>query len=194
MNTPIPNMRRALLPPRRGLLTLLTLLGLLAQAALAAPPAPITLPNFDALTDKATQSVNITLDSNLLGLAAGFLDSSKPEDAAAKELVAGLQGIYVRSFTFDKDFAYSMADVDAVRKQLAAPGWQRLVGVRSGKEKANVDIYISVDAGRANGLAIISSEPRQLTIVNIVGSIDLQKLHKLEGKFGIPKLQLEQGK
>jgi hypothetical protein len=194
MNTPIPNIRRALLTPRRGLLTLLTLLGLLAQAALAAPPAPITLPNFDALTDKATQSVNITLDSNLLGLAAGFLDSSKPEDAAAKELVAGLQGIYVRSFTFDKDFAYSMADVDAVRKQLTAPAWQRLVGVHSGKEKANVDIYISLDGGRANGLAIISSEPRQLTIVNIVGAIDLQKLHNLEGKFGIPKLQLEDSK
>jgi hypothetical protein len=26
--------------------------------------------------------------------------------------------------------------------------------------------------------------------VNIVGSIDLAKLHRLEGKFGIPKLDL----
>jgi Domain of unknown function (DUF4252) len=180
--------------PTRRVLLLLPLLALLARIASAAPLAPLKLPDFDLLTSKATQSVNITLDSNLLGLAASFLDSGKPEDAAAKELIAGLQGVYVRSFSFDEDFAYSMADVDAVRKQLTAPGWQRLVGVRSGKEKANVDIFISVDAGRANGLAIISSEPRQLTIVNIVGSIDLQKLHKLEGKFGIPKLQLEEGK
>jgi hypothetical protein len=29
-------------------------------------------------------------------------------------------------------------------------------------------------------------------VVNIVGSIDLQKLHQLEGHFGIPKLQLDQ--
>ena len=57
-----------------------------------------------------------------------------------------------------------------------------------------MDIYVSIEQGRANGLAIISSEPRQFTIVNIVGSIDLQKLHRLEGKFGIPKLQLEQNK
>ena len=55
-----------------------------------------------------------------------------------------------------------------------------------------MDIYVSIEQGRANGLAIISSEPRQFTIVNIVGSIDLQKLHRLEGKFGIPKLQLEE--
>src|SRR5580704_7572477 len=115
---------------RRVLLTLLPIL---------APLAPLKLPDFESLTGKATQSVNITLDSNLLGLAASFLDSDKPEDAAAKELIAGLQGVYVRSFTFDRDFAYSMTDVDAVRRQLVAPGWQRLVGVRSGKEKANVD-------------------------------------------------------
>jgi hypothetical protein len=49
-----------------------------------------------------------------------------------------------------------------------------------------------MDANKANGLAIISSEPREFTIVNIVGSIDLQKLHRLEGQLGIPKLQLEE--
>jgi hypothetical protein len=179
---------------RKALLALLPLLALLARAASAAPPAPLQLPNFDSLASKATQSVNITLDSNLLGLAAGFLDSSKPDDAAVKDLIAGLQGVYVRSYTFDKDFAYAPADLDVVRKQLSAPGWQQLVGVRSGKERANVDIYMSVDHGRANGLVVISSEPRQFTIVNIVGSIDLQKLHKLEGKLGIPKLQVQENK
>jgi len=30
--------------------------------------------------------------------------------------------------------------------------------------------------------------------VNIVGSIDLDKLRKLEGSFGIPQLELESGK
>jgi hypothetical protein len=97
----------------------------------------------------------------------------------------------VRSFTFDSDYAYPVADVDSVRKQLNAPGWQRLVQVRSKKEQTNVDIYMSVNAGKANGLAIIAAEPREFTIVNIVGSIDLEKLHKLEGQFGIPKLDLE---
>jgi len=55
-----------------------------------------------------------------------------------------------------------------------------------------VDIYISIDGNRANGLAIIASEPREFTIVNIVGSVDMRKLHELEGQFGIPKLELEQ--
>jgi hypothetical protein len=173
--------------PRRHRLPLLCLLLASAPLAVAAPPGQLQLPNFDSLNGKAIQSVNITLDPSLLSLAAGFLDSSKPEDAATKEVVSGLRGIYVRSYTFDKDFAYPTADVDKVRQQLSAPGWQRLVQVHS-KEQANVDIYMSVDRGRANGLAIISSKPREFTIVNIVGSIDLQKLHRLEGKFGVPQL------
>ena len=183
--------------PRRHRLPLLCLLLASAPLAVAAPPGQLQLPNFDSLTGTAIQSVNITLDPSLLSLAAGFLDSSNPEDAATKEVVSGLRGIYVRSYTFDKDFAYPTADMDKVRKQLSAPGWQQLVQVHS-KEQANVDIYISiergsiergsVDQGRANGLAIISSRPREFTIVNIVGSIDLQKLHRLEGKFGVPKL------
>jgi Domain of unknown function (DUF4252) len=165
-----------------------------ASAQAAAPPAPepkLLLPTFDSLADKASESVTITLDSALLGMAARFLDPNNPEDAAAKEVLSGLQGIYVKSYTFESDFAYPKADVERIRKQLSAPGWSRLVEVRSKKEQADVDIYLSVSGNKALGLAIISTEPREFTIVNIVGSVDLDKLHKLEGKFGVPNLELE---
>jgi len=159
----------------------------LARAA----DARLVLPDMRALEAKATEVVSVTLDAPLLGLAARFLDDSKPEDAAAREIVAGLKGVYVRSFKFDTDFAYPKADIDAVRKQLLAPGWQPLVEVRSLKAQTHTDIYISMEGQHANGLVIIASEPRELTIVNIVGSVDLQKLHRLEGRFGVPHLGLE---
>jgi Domain of unknown function (DUF4252) len=168
---------------------------LLSQLAWSAAPEPkLLLPNFDALASKANETVSITLDSALLGMAAKFLDPNNPEDAAAREVLSGLQGIYVKSYTFDEDFAYPKVDIDRVRKQLSAPGWTRLVEVRSRKEQADVDIYISVEGNKALGLAIIASEPREFTIVNIVGSVDLDKLHQLEGKFGVPKLELEKDK
>ena len=173
----------------KAFLSLLALV-LLGQSAMATD-ARLVLPDFRGLEDKATETVTITLDAALIKLAGGFLDTNKPEDAAAKELVSGLSGIYVRSFTFEEDFSYPQGEVDKVRKQLSAPGWQRVVEVRSRKEKSAVDVYLSVDRNLANGLAIIASEPREFTIVNIVGSVDLQKLHQLEGRFGIPKLELE---
>jgi len=165
---------------------------LLAPAlAWAAPNPRLVLPEFSALAQKATESVTITLDAALLAMAGRFLNGSDPQDAAAKEVLKGLQGIYVRSYTFDKDAAYRQTDIDEVRHQLSAPGWNRLVETRSRKSQANVDIYIMVANNQATGLALIASEPRQFTIVNIVGAIDLDKLHKLEGQFGVPKLDID---
>ncbi len=173
----------------------LLILALLAPTAMAAAPNPrLAIPSFSALAQKATESVTITLDPGLLGLAAKFLDSSDPQDAATKEVLKGLQGIYVRSYTFDKDSAYQQADIEAVRSQLTAPGWNRLVETRSRKTHADVDIYIMLDHNQAIGLALIASEPRQFTIVNIVGAIDLDKLHRLEGQFGVPKLDIDSSK
>lgn len=62
------------------------------------------------------------------------------------------------------------------------------------RQVAAVDIYVQLDAEQARGFALIASEPREFTIVNIVGSIDMRKLHELEGQFGIPRLELEQKK
>jgi hypothetical protein len=172
--------------------SILTLCGVLSLCAtVSAADGQLKIPEFAGLADKAAESVIITLDPSLLRLAARFLDPSDPQDAAAREAIAGIKGIYVRSYKFDADFAYPKADVDMVRKQLGAPGWQRLVEVRSRKEQQNVDIYLLVEQEKANGLAIIASQPREFTIVNIVGSIDMRKLHELEGQFGIPKLELE---
>ena len=177
----------------KNILILFALALAVARPACAAE-ARLSLPDFSGLEGKASETVSITLDSAMLGLAARFLNSDDPDDAAVKELVKGLTGIYVKSFQFESDFVYPKSDVDKVRRQLSAPGWQRLVQVRSRKSNSDVDIYVSVDRDKVNGLAIIASEPRELTIVNIVGSVDLQKLHRLEGHFGVPKLQLEEEK
>jgi hypothetical protein len=172
--------------------SLLILAALLAPAlAWSAPNPRLVLPEFSGLAQKANESVNITLDPALLALAGRFLDADDPNDAAAKEVIKGLQGIYVRSYTFDHDFAYQQSDIDAVRKQLAAPGWNRLMQTRSRKTHADVDIYIMLDNNKAIGLALIASEARQFTIVNIIGAIDLDKLHKLEGQFGVPKFDID---
>ena len=69
-----------------------------------------------------------------------------------------------------------------------------MVGARSRKENTNVKVYILVDGGKAKSLAIIASEPREFTVVNIIGNIDLEQLHDLEGNFGVPKLEIETGK
>jgi len=179
------------------ILIALTLATLAATAPAAEPVAlkgQLRIPEFAALANKASESVNVTLDPQLLGMACRFLNADDPEQADVKKLCTSLSGIYVRSYTFDKDFAYPQADVDGVRRQLSGPGWSRIVGARSNKENTNVDVFVLLDNGKARGLGIIASEPREFTIVNIVGNIDLEELHSLEGKFSIPNLGIETAK
>jgi hypothetical protein len=162
-----------------------------------APPlakGQLRLPEFAALADRASESVAITLDPQLLGLACRFLNGADPEQAEALKLCKSLTGIYVRSYTFDADYAYPKGDIDSVRRQLSGPGWSRLVEARSRKEQTDVDVYVLIDGGKARSLAIIASEPREFAIVNILGNIDLEQLHNLEGKFGVPQLGIETGR
>ena len=176
-------------------LAALALVGLgLASPGQAQSRGQLNLPEFAGLEKKANESVRVTLDSRLLGFAARFLNSKDPEEAAAQQLVASLTGIYVRKFTFDSDYNVPSAEIDGVRRQLASPGWSQIVGARSGKENTQVDVYMLVEGDKAQGLAIIATEPREFVIVNIVGSIDLEKLHDLEGNFGGPELEIETGK
>jgi hypothetical protein len=163
----------------------------LPALAFAADPGRLQLPDFSALSKKAAQSVDISLDPSLLNLAksVGISDDSG-NGAAVNGVIQGIRGIYVRSYTFDKPGEYSKADVKAVEAQLLAPGWQPVVSTHDLKQGNNVDIYILRSGNRTDGVAIIAADPRQLTIVNIVGSIDLAKLAQLQGQFGVPRIGL----
>jgi hypothetical protein len=178
--------------PARALLCLVALLA--AAPAMAQKPllrGQLAIPEFSALADKASESVNVTLDANLLGMACRWLSTADPEQAKAKKLCSSLRGIWVRHYTFESDYAYPRADIEGVRRQLNAPGWSQIVGASSRKENTKVDVYVLIDQDKAQGLSIIASQPREFTIVNIVGSIDLDQLHELEGQLGVPDLDIE---
>ena len=112
----------------RPILVTSILLSLIPVVA-AAQSAKLTLPDLSALSKKASETVNISLDPSVLGFASAVLGSGSG-GPALKDVTAGLQGIYVRSYKFDADDGYSKADVDAVRAQLVAPAWVPFSAIR----------------------------------------------------------------
>lgn len=175
----------------RHRIALALVLLILAPAAFATDPGLLQLPDFSALAKKASNSVVISLDPSMLGIASGFLQADANANAAAvKSVVQGLRGVYVRSFTFDHSGAYSSADLGALQSQLAAPGWQPLLATHDREHDTDVEIYIRRDGKLTQGIAIIAAKPRQLTVVNLVGSIDLAQLARLQGQLGVPQLNL----
>lgn len=161
-----------------------------SSVAQAQDPARLQLTALDRLEPRAEQTINITMDGKILQLAFKFLDTRKPNEAKIKEAVEGIKGIYVKSFRFEQDNMVSSADVDSIRSQLRSPVWSQLVEVRSKKEGQNIDVYTMIDGGKINGIAIIALDKRQVTVVNIVGPVDVDKLAELRGNFGIPDFDI----
>ena len=147
-------------------------------------------PGLDKLEAKASEVVNVSLDGALLQLGARFLSDKDPDEAHAKKLVSGLKGIYVKSFEFDEKNQYSQSDVEEFRAQLKPPTWSRIVGASSKRKGENSEVYIKTDGGQISGLAVIVTDPRELTIVSIVGSIRPEDLRDLGGHMGIPKIDI----
>jgi len=176
---------------RNGLVGLLVGLALFCVALPAsAQHARLKLDHLEKLSAKAVEVNNVTLDGDMLQLAAKFLDMDKddPESGQAKNLIKNLKGIYVKNFEFEQPNQYSAADVEEIRTQLAAPGWSKIVENRDKRANENNEIYVMKDAhNNIAGIAILVAEPKELTVVNIVGPVDLDKLSALGGKFGIPE-------
>jgi hypothetical protein len=163
------------------------LICVLSLSALA-QNARLELKNLEKLNSKASEVNEITLDSDMLQMASKFLDLDHDADAKElKEIVKGLKGIYIKNFEFDAPNEYSPADVDAIRTQLAGPGWSKIVQNRSKRQSETNEIYIMKVGDKVAGVAILVAEPKELTVVNIVGFIDIDKLGELEGHFGIPE-------
>jgi Domain of unknown function (DUF4252) len=171
-------------------LLILSLLVTASSLTAKAQDSRIQMASLDHLAAKASQTVDVNIDERLMRMAARIFSDHDADEKEVKKLVAGLKGIYVKSFEFEIDGQYTAADVESIRMQLRAPGWSRLVNVTSRKE-GSLEVYLLLEGETIGGLAVLHTDNRELTVVNIVGPVDLEKLSKLEGQFGVPDLEIE---
>ncbi|MGH8298122.1 MAG: DUF4252 domain-containing protein [Steroidobacteraceae bacterium] len=130
----------------------------------------------------SVDSVNITLGPGALGLLRSMSrlgDEHDPHSAAAMSLLRGLHTVQIHSFQFAADHTYRQADLEALRSQLSGPGWQHVVQARGRGANGDVDIYCALTNHTITGLVIIAAQPREFTLVNVVGTIDPDQIGML---------------
>lgn len=183
---------------RKTGLICLTLLVLVSVAGVASAQDAARL-NLDALKhleNGSAQTIDVNVDGRMLQLAIRVLSAGaakNPDLAKIQDAVAGLKGVYVKSFEFNADNAYAAADLEQIRSQLRPGSWERMVGVRSQKDGQNVEVFTMFEGDRIGGLTVIATDVRHLTVVNIVGMVDLEKLMALQGSLGIPNVNITLG-
>jgi hypothetical protein len=152
----------------------------MSVAAVAAWGQQLDLSSLDKLESRAKERSIIDLDPEKMKMASGLL----PEDANVK--LAGMKAVHVRSYEFDRPGQVTSSDLDGVRSQLKGPNWSRIIDVKE-KDEAT-EIWFYNEGGKMGGMAILSVEQDELTVVNIVGAVDIKSLGKL-GSLGIPNIE-----
>ena len=99
--------------------TLIALLLIITSALVArAQDSRIQLGSLDHLAAKASQTVDVNVDERLMKLAARLFSDKDEDEREIKKLIAGLKGIYVKSFEFEADGQFVAADLEPIRTQL----------------------------------------------------------------------------
>jgi hypothetical protein len=145
--------------------------------------AKLQLANLDKLSEKAARVTDVTLDGSLLTFAGNLIEKIDAGDKDVDELKAiikNLKGIYIKSFQFDEASQYSKADVDAIRSQLTSPRWSKIVQSIEKRHNEYDEIYVLKNGDRIGGVVILVAEARELTVVNLVGDVPVEKVASLE--------------
>jgi hypothetical protein len=151
-------------------------------------PLALPTPLEKELAAKAANVTEVTLGKNMLGFAAKFMDGKDKDQAAAQQLIQGLDGIYVRDYEFDKEGQYSMDEIDKLRQAFETPEWSPIVRDRERKGAETTDVMVKLVNGEPQGMFILSAEPKELSIVLILGPIRLDQLGMLKGIGGLGAL------
>jgi Domain of unknown function (DUF4252) len=145
------------------------------------------LKSLDRLGANAKNATNVTLDRNMLKLAANFLGNDD-DSKSVRALVRNLDSIYVRVFSFDKPGQYNESDLAPFRAYLASPKWNRIVESKSARDSS--EVYVQpLPNDRIGGVAVISLEATEVTVVYIDGVMNPADVGKLSGTLGIPDIK-----
>ena len=140
------------------------------------------------LAARAANVTEVTLGKNMLAFAAKFMNGKDKDEAATRQLIEGLEGIYVREYEFDKEGQFSMEEIEQLRKYFETSEWSPIVRERERKTGETTDVMVKLVNGETRGMFILEVEPKELTIVLILGPIRMDDLGKLKGLAGLGAL------
>lgn len=166
----------------------------LGAAALAAPmmaqnsPLPLPPPVEKELAARASNVTEVTLGKNMLAFASKFMNGKDQDEAATRRLIEGLDGIYVRSYEFDKEGQYSPEEIEKLRQYFETSEWSPIVRERDKRNGETTDVMMKMVNGESHGMFILEAEPKELTVVLILGPIRSEDLGKLKGIGGLGAL------
>jgi len=88
-----------------------------------------------------------------------------------------LTGLYMRTFEFSKEGAYSEADLEPIFRQVRRSGWSHLVGTKDREDR--IDVFLMSRGDQAIGMLLVVAEPDEIVVLNVVGAVPLAEAKEI---------------
>ena len=165
-------------------------LGILSATLLAAaentPPGYV---NFGKLAPgfSGAEFVEVNIGSNLIAIAARLAEKSQPE---VGQLLRKLQMVRVNVIGLTDENREQIKDrIKAIRGDLDAQGWERIVLAQEKKQEVGVFLKTRGEEAVQGLVVTICDGAKQAVLVNIVGDIRPEQVAELGEKLGIDPLK-----
>lgn len=160
----------------------------LAFNILAADKHPVGQIDFGTLPSaEGAEYVEVNIRNNLIAMAARLAEKEEPDVA---NMLRGIQQVRVNVVGLtDSNRSEVQKRIKAIKAQLDAAGWERVVVAQ--KDKADVGVFMKTRGDEAvEGLAVtVLNDDKQAVLVNVVGDIRPEKLAQLGERFDVEPLK-----
>ena len=140
----------------------------------------------ESLGQNASSRTEFALDHSMLVLVSK-LDQ---DDEDLRRVIAGVDGVSVRSYSFPKPGMYDSGILTSVRQQYHSAGWRHMVNThnKDGSSGAT-DLWIRYENNTVRNVAVLFAGQNHLNFIAVSGSISPLDLFHLAGHFGIPRIE-----
>ncbi len=142
------------------------------------------------LGEKADQVVVVNLEGKSLEEGRKLLALRENVSHSFIKVLAGLKGIYRRTYRFGRDSPPEQEDVMRLRELIERDGWAAVIDVQDRNTNEAVTVYSLVESEEMSAVTVVSSGSDEVTVINIVGRFELGDLADIGAQIGVPSMRL----
>lgn len=131
---------------------------------------------------ESSDDLSISLGPLPLKLARWVLDEDDADEL--EPLLAELRAVRVYAFDGLRSPENVADEIEEVRRELLADGWVSLIAVREGAEVTSI-LLRPGERGRNRGLTVITQEPDEIVLVNLIGNVRLDFFSDYMGELDV---------
>jgi hypothetical protein len=150
------------------------LLLIAATACAAFAQTDFDFKTLDKLAAKAKEANNITLDADTIKAAMSLTGKS----GELSDKVKDLKAMYVGNYEYAEEGQYDAATLAPLLAYLNRPEWKKILDSKDGRETTQICVKAAAN-GDPGGMALVSLEPKEVTVIFISGSVKPSDIGKL---------------